>query len=215
MTEAQLTALITVADCQSFTLAATQLGVSQSAISHAISQLEQKLKVKLLSRKGTDVILTDVGQLILRNAREVTGLLDGIRQEASNVQGVKTGTLRIGSFGPSASLHLLPDMLKAFHLKYPNVDVYINEGNDQEVTCWLQERRVDIGFVVLPEYDFDSIHMATDQMVAVIPKDHPLCHQSSITLKDISKETEKIDNDIVLIFAKYTPEARDLRELVS
>lgn len=188
MTEAQLNALITVADCRSFTLAATQLNVSQSAISHAIRQLEKTLKVKLLNRKGSDVILTDVGELILRNAREITGLLDGIRQEASNVEGVKTGTLRIGSFGPSASLRLLPQILEAFHEKHPNIEVFIDEGNDQEVSRWLQERRVDIGFVVLPEQNFETIHLATDQMVAVLPKDHLLSDQTSISLSDICDE---------------------------
>ena len=188
MTEAQLNALITVADCRSFTLAATQLGVSQSAISHAIRQLEQTLKVKLLRRKGADIFLTDVGEQILRNAREITGLLDGIRQEASNVEGVKIGTLRIGSFGLSASLRLLPEILEVFHTKHPNIDVYIDEGTDQEVSRWLQERRIDIGFVVLPEQNFETIHLVTDQLVAVLPENHRLSGQTSISLSDICDE---------------------------
>ena len=188
MTEAQLTALITVAECNSFTIAAMQMGISQSAVSHAIKQLEKVLNVKLLERRGAEVVLTEVGENILCKSREVVGLYESIRQEAANVQGLKTGTLRIGSFGPSASLRLIPDILSAFHAKYPGIDVHINEGNDQDVLRWLQEHRVDVGFVVLPENHFDSILLATDQMVAVLPKTHPLSDQASIALKDIRDE---------------------------
>ena len=96
MTEAQLTALITVAECNSFTIAAMQMGISRSAVSHAIKQLEKELNVKLLERRGAEVVLTEVGENVLGKSREVVGLYEGIRQEAANVQGLKTGTLRIG-----------------------------------------------------------------------------------------------------------------------
>jgi len=188
MTEAQLITLIAVADCRSFTLAATQLGISQSAVSHSIRQLEQSLSVNFFHRNGADIILTDVGEQILRYAREITGLFDGVRQEAANSQGIKTGTLRIGSFGPSASLHLLPELLTQFHKRYPNVDVHITEGTDHDVLRWLHEHRIDIGFVVLPEKQFDTHYLATDQMVVVLPEAHKLAGQSSISLSDICQE---------------------------
>ena len=72
--------------------------------------------------------------------------------------------------------------MSAFHAKYPGIDVHINEGNDQDVLRWLQEHRVDVGFVVLPENRFD---LFCRQLLPVLPKNHPLSNQTSIALKDI------------------------------
>lgn len=79
------------------------------------------------------------------------GLADAIRQEASDARSMKLGTLRIGSFGPTSSQRLLPRILADYRRIYPGIEVHVDEGPDRQVVQWLLDRRVDVGFVALPE----------------------------------------------------------------
>ncbi|MEJ6121026.1 LysR family transcriptional regulator substrate-binding protein [Vibrio sp. 2-Bac 85] len=110
-----------------------------------------------------------------------------IRQESADIKGLQLGSLRIGSFGPTSSLRLLPMILDGYRKQFPNIEVRIDEGNDQQVVQWLQERRVDVGFVVLPDERFDTFALIEDQMVALIPKSHSLADKDKILLKDLSR----------------------------
>ena len=69
---------------------------------------------------------------------------------------MKRGTLRIGSFGPTASLRLLPPVLEKYSAVYPGIEIHVDEGPDGEVAQWLTDHRVDIGFVTLPDERFDT-----------------------------------------------------------
>jgi DNA-binding transcriptional LysR family regulator len=191
------------------------LAISQSAVSHAISVLEKELDVRLFRRTKSDVELTDIGARILLRARELIGIYETIRQEAADAKGLRSGTLRIGSFGPTASLKLLPPLLSEFKKRYPNVEVYIDEGPDQDVLTWIRDRRVDVGFVVLPEERFKTVHLVTDQMLAVLPQNHPLATAQAIPLESLCDLpfvlTEAGSAKIVMeLFAKHqlTPKIR-------
>ncbi|VEB45485.1 DNA-binding transcriptional regulator CynR [Chromobacterium violaceum] len=59
--------------------------------------------------------------------------------------------MRIGSFGPTSSMRLLPALLARYRQQYPGIEVHIDEGPDEQVLQWLLERRVDIAFAVLPD----------------------------------------------------------------
>jgi DNA-binding transcriptional LysR family regulator len=113
------------------------------------------------------------------------GLANTLRQEAADARGMKRGTLRIGSFGPTSSIKLLPLILQQYRAAHPGIEVHIDEGPDRQVLQWLEERRIDIGFVVLPEERFDTVALIEDQMVALLPADHPLAVYDSLSLKDL------------------------------
>lgn len=187
MTFSQLEVFVVIAERCSFTLAAQQLGISQSAVSHALKKLEQDLGVSLIERNKSQIELTVAGVRLLPRVREILGLSETIRQEAAALQGVQLGSLRIGSFGPTSSLQLLPDILDAYRNYFPNIEVCVDEGNDQQVVQWLQERRVDVGFVVLPDDRFDTFELIEDNIVALIPKAHPLAKQEKVVLQDLCK----------------------------
>ncbi|TFW14857.1 LysR family transcriptional regulator [Massilia arenosa] len=188
MTFTQLDIFILVADLGGFTAAAQRLGISQSAVSHAIKSLEKELGVELVVRQQGAVELTDVGQRMLARTREITGLTDAMRQEAAAARGMNSGVVRIGSFGPTASLRLLPAILKAFHARYPGIEVQIDEGTDDEVRQWLLERRVDAGFIVLPNESFDTVPLAEDQLLALVPRTHRLAQRQFIAPTDLAGE---------------------------
>ncbi|MBT2341338.1 MULTISPECIES: LysR family transcriptional regulator [Pseudomonas] len=185
MTLTQLEIFSLVAELSGFTAAATRLGISQSAVSHAIKSLEQELGVELLRRHQSQVELSDIGLQLLSRARAMLGLANTLRQEAADARGMRTGTLRIGSFGPTSSMKLLPAILQRYRTLHPGIEVHIDEGPDRQVIQWLDERRIDVGFVVLPEDRFDTFALMEDQMVALLPTHHPLAAQASLSLKDL------------------------------
>ena len=188
MTLTQLEIFSLVAELRGFTLAAHRLGISQSAVSHALKSLEQELGVELLRRHQSQVELSDIGEQLLLRARAMLGLANTLRQEAADARGMKRGTLRIGSFGPTSSIKLLPRIFQQYREAHPGIEVHIDEGPDRQVIQWLEERRIDIGFVVLPEERFDTFALIEDQMVALLPLGHPLATHDSVSLNDLCND---------------------------
>lgn len=188
MTLTQLEIFSVVAELRGFTLAAHRLGISQSAVSHALKSLEQELGVELLRRHQSQVELSDIGQQLLLRDRAMLGLANTLRQEAADACGLKSGTLRIGSFGPTSSIRLLPRILRHFRQAHPGIEVHIDEGPDRQVIQWLDERRIDVGFVVLPEERFDTFDLMEDQMVALLAPGHPLATRAELNLKDLCND---------------------------
>jgi DNA-binding transcriptional LysR family regulator len=128
---------------------------------------------------------------------------------------MKRGTLRIGSFGPTSSIRLLPLILQHYRAAHPGIEVHIDEGPDRQVIQWLEERRIDIGFVVLPEERFDTFALIEDQMVALIPADHTLAGRDSLSLSDLCSDpfvlTEAGSSELVsrlFSAARLTPNIR-------
>ena len=215
MTLTQLEIFSLVAELHGFTAAAHRLGISQSAVSHALKSLEQELGVELLHRHQSRIELSDIGQQLLLRARAMLGLANTLRQEAADARGMKSGTLRIGSFGPTSSIKLLPMILQHFRAAHPGIEVHIDEGPDRQVIQWLEERRIDIGFVVLPQERFDTFALIEDQMVALLPSTHPLAARDSLSLEDLCHDpfvlTEAGSSELVArLFstAQLTPNIR-------
>ncbi|WP_415756072.1 LysR family transcriptional regulator [Pseudomonas sp. LT1P18] len=215
MTLTQLEIFSLVAELHGFTAAANRLEISQSAVSHALKSLEQELGVELLRRHQSRVELSDIGQQLLLRAQAMLGLANTLRQEAADARGMKRGTLRIGSFGPTSSIKLLPLILQHYRAVHPGIEVHIDEGPDRQVIQWLEERRIDIGFVVLPEDRFDTFALIEDQMVALLPVDHPLARRDSLTLSDLCNDpfvlTEAGSSELVsrlFSAARLTPNIR-------
>jgi len=188
MTFTQLEIFALVAELRGFTAAALRLGVSQSAVSHAIKSLEQELGVQLIQRQGAVAEVTELGQRLLVRAREITGLAESMRQEVALASGLNKGLLRIGSFGPTSSLKLLPAILDVFRQRYPGIEVRIDEGTDGDTLQWVMDRRVDIGFTQLPDERFDTVELVEDQMVALLPSAHPLARQKTVSAQDLAHE---------------------------
>ena len=185
MTFTQLEIFTLVAELRGFSAAAMQLGISQSAVSHALKALEKEMGVDLIVRHQASAELTDVGRQLLLRAREILGLSEAMRQEAADVLGQRQGSLRIGSFGATSSLNLLPAITARFRERYPGIELRIDEGADHEVVQWIRERRVDVGFLVLPDERFDTVPLVQDQMMALLPRSHALAGETAVTLAQL------------------------------
>jgi len=177
MTFTQLEIFALIAELKSFTATAEKLGISQSAVSHALKSLEQQWGINLISRTQSDIELTTTGQQLLTHVKELLSISDTLEKEVAAIHGLNEGTLRIGSFGASSSIYLLPEILESFRQRYPKIEIYIDEGEDKEVAQWLLERRIEVGFLIMPDERFDTFPLIEDRFVALIPSLYPLAQQ--------------------------------------
>lgn len=186
MNLAQLRAFTGVAQAGSVSDAALQLGLTQSAVSHALASLERELGVRLIVRDRSGCQLTELGATLLPDAAEALRHADRIAQVAAAESGLRQGRLRVGTI-PSASSVLLP-LIAQFKRRYPGITVAVFEGTDQEVSDWIEHRTVDIGVVTGPRPDLETVPLAEDEMLAVVPSGHRLAGRESITVADLANE---------------------------
>ena len=146
----QLYVLIAVADCSSFSEAALQLQMSQSAISYAIASLEEELGVVLFSRGRYGANLTPVGEQVVDRARQVMYLLQDMVRQANLAKGLHGGQVRISAFR-SAATQILPEVIAQFCRQHPAIAIGIAEYDDRpDVEAALRKGRADIGITYLP-----------------------------------------------------------------
>jgi len=149
MTLSQLRVLLAVADHGGFTPAAEQIGSSQPAVSRSIAALEAELGTALLTRRRDGATLTEAGRRAVVHAREAVRHFDLLRTEVAAITGQVTGTLRLASL-PSATGTLLASPLRTFADRYPQVQVRLFEGGEQEIRDWLAQGAADVGVITLP-----------------------------------------------------------------
>ncbi|MEM9149042.1 MAG: LysR family transcriptional regulator [Cyanobacteria bacterium P01_F01_bin.3] len=168
----QLRALVAIARTGTFSDAASQLDLSQSAVSHAIATLEEELGVSLLSRGRQGAVLTPVGQQVTTEAQTMLSHLKKIGRKAQDAKGLQAGLVRVVGFR-SVATHVLPVVIEEFRRQYPGISVSIGEGNDvrgaEEI---LRRGEADIGFTYLPVNEaFDAWELFRDDYVALLPKE--------------------------------------------
>lgn len=176
-----------MAEARSMSAGGTRIGMSASATSHALRALETNLGVIVVDRHAKNFGLTDAGSRVLQHALDVFTSLKTIEQEGKAAAELKTGVLRIGSFGITSSVRILPTLVDRFRAQYPGIEICIVEDPDQGVEQALAEGRVDLGVVVLPKPQFDTILLAVDELVAVLPGSNPLARCERIELRDLIK----------------------------
>ncbi|MBE7367141.1 LysR family transcriptional regulator [Ramlibacter pallidus] len=183
----QLELLVALPGASSIAAAGTKVGMSASATSHALRALETGLGCALVDRMAAGVVMTHAGELALAHARDVFASLHQVQSVAAAAAGLQTGRLRIGSIGPSTSLRLLPPLLEKFRRRYPGVEVNVTERADADIEQDLVERKVEIGVVRLPQPSLDTLALATDELVAVLPKGHPLAKGATVAVRDLAE----------------------------
>lgn len=125
-----LNALVAVAEERSFTRAAAKVGTSQSALSHAVRRLEDRLGVRLLTRTTRSVALTEAGRHLFDRAQGAVALLGSALSETRAANGRIAGTVRIHAFRTALERYVEP-VLVDFHRLYP--DVVVDLTVDDEV----------------------------------------------------------------------------------
>ncbi len=181
-------AFIQAVDQGSLSRAAKALDYTPSGVSQLISALERDLGFPVLERGSHGVAPTKEGARILPVARAAVQEEDRLLQMGSEIKGLSTGQVTIGSY-PSVAAHWLPGVIKAFHEQYPAIEVRIMEGIHQEISEWMGSKEVDLCFMSYePSLAYDWIPLARDPMVAALPKGHPFAKKRSYPIENCSDE---------------------------
>ncbi|MET0233590.1 MAG: LysR family transcriptional regulator [Kibdelosporangium sp.] len=182
---AQLRALLAVVDEGGFSAAAPVLGISQSAVSHAIAALERAVGSPVLHRTKQPQ-LTSFGSRLIEHARAAVGAAAAITDLAAQNSSQPTGTVRLAA-PPTVCQGLLPDLLDRWRGDFPGVTVRLFEGEDHEIEEWLAERTVDAAVLVSPE-SHDGVQIGADAFHAMLRRDHPLAEEQAIDIADLDDD---------------------------
>jgi DNA-binding transcriptional LysR family regulator len=168
----QLRVLIAVLEHSSLTNAASELNTSQSAVSHALKELESILGAPLVERGRFGARATALGARVAIHARTMLRSERAMLEEVGLTNEDLHGLLRVASFR-SIATHLLPDAIAMFQIQYPNARFEIQslEGINQGIERALLEGRTDIGILTLPTSNaLTTTEFARDEWVAVFPE---------------------------------------------
>ncbi len=181
-------AFVKTVECGSFTKAADLLSYSQSGISRMIGDLEREWRVTLLERGRSGVRLTSEGVRLLPYAKRVCAEYEKLQSEVDEINGLKSGLIRIGTFS-SVATHWLPNIIREFQKEYPNIDYELLLGDYTEIETWIAEGRVDCGFLRLPvQTELETMFIEQDRLLVILPEDHPLAALEKIPLSTLCGE---------------------------
>lgn len=170
--------------------AAEQLGIAQPSLSRQIRELEDEVGVVLFERTSRQVRLSDAGRALVEEARRTLEQADRALLAARRGQRGEIGQLRIG-FHPSAANGIMPEAIKRFAARYPEVELVLRELSTPEQVEALEDRRIDVAFLRLPfTHEWLTVEpVLTEPLVAVLPDEHPLARRDDVPLEALAQET--------------------------
>ena len=178
-------AFVKTVESGSFTRAAEALHYAQSSVSKMVADLEKEWGMTLLERSRNGLSLTSSGEQILPFVRTVLRDFEALEHQIGELQGVKRGIVRIGTFS-SVAIHWLPNIFARFQRDYPGIEYEMLLGDYEEVEQWIEEGRVDCGFLRLPTRPgFETISLKKDEYKVVLPPDHALAKKTVIDIKEL------------------------------
>ncbi|OUS22855.1 LysR family transcriptional regulator ['Osedax' symbiont bacterium Rs2_46_30_T18] len=184
-----LNAFIAVAEKGSFSLAAQQLFITQSAISKRIALLEQQLGKKLFDRIGRQVNLTSAGQALLPCAEKILMSFDDARTVIDNLDSQINGTLSLAS-SHHIGLHRLPKVLRQYSQRYPQVQLNLSFGESETAYQGVVKGHLELALITLaplPDPAISATKVWTDHMQFVVATDHPLAQQDQVSLEQLTR----------------------------
>lgn len=179
--------MVAVADVRNISRAAEATGMTQSAASQAIAQLESSLGFPMFVRERRHIGVTALGEQVIEHARTMLVQLNAIRELADKSRGLQGGRIRLACF-PSVTSTLLPGLLRNVRRLYPGIEVVVLEGTDEEVEEWLAADTVELGVVMNPAPGRADVILGRDAWVAVMPVSYPQSGANGITLQELADQ---------------------------
>lgn len=170
--------LKTIAEQGSFRKAADILGLTPSAISHAVAAMEGELGFSVLNRNKSGVTLTNYGEHLLPYVNAVLNSDESLQQAIAEFNGLKQGTVKLGCFS-SVCTSWVPDIVHSFRQEYPGITIEIFQGTYDDVAYWIKNGIVDLGFLsVSSAGDIPIEPLYRDPLICVVPKGTPKREES-------------------------------------
>ena len=174
---------------QSFTRAAEVLSLTQPAVSFQIKSLEEDVGARLFRREKQGVVLTEVGEILLRHARDVLALYDRAEAEISRLVEHVGGTLTLGVASVVAK-YVMPRPIGLFKKRNPQVTIVLEAGNTDAIIAQLVNGALDLAIVSDPvDLKGHVIEpLIDDELVLIVPAGHPWTSRDAVTLADVVAE---------------------------
>ncbi len=198
----------TIIDQGSFAKAAQLLHLTPSAVSHSISSMEEEIGFPLFIRNKSGVQLTSAGEQIAPHIQKTVSANNNLMQVISQMNGLKTGTVRIGCIN-TVCLTWIPPIIRNFKEEFPQIDLEVYQGSYTDTVNWIRNGVIDIGIISEAANDnLPFIPLYQDPLVCVTPKGYMPEGTTSITpdqLKDqpFVIQQESCDRDIISFLDNY------------
>jgi len=179
-----LVQFVVLARTKNFTRAAEELHLSQSALSRAIQKLEEQLGQPLFERKPREIVLTDLGGLLLDRAKEILKLMEDTFSELSEAG--KRGRVRLGAI-PTIAPYFLPTLLASFAKKHPEISVIVQEDTTDMLIKRCSHGEIDLALLALPVItrQLDIEPLFDEELLLLLPLGHPLEAEKKITAESV------------------------------
>ena len=180
---------VAVAEALHFRQAAERLHITQPALSRQIHALEAELDVQLFHRSKRSVKLTLAGQTFLEEARQILRHAEQAVLTTQRTARGEMGQLRL-SFTPSALRGIVPEIVRGFRDRYPDVQLTMTERCTQDQVEAFLAHQLDVGFLYPPIDNtlLTITPLRTETLVVALPQDHPLALHTSLKLSDLANE---------------------------
>lgn len=169
----QLKYLCAVAEHRHFTKAADACFVTQSTLSAAIAELESQLDAKVFERNKKSVLITPLGEKLLKQARVILGDVEDFVALAKAHAEPLSGDLRLGVI-PTIGPFLLPPMLTSLRRNFPKLKLFLKEEMSAQLERQLQQGQLDLIILALPYAlpDMEVISLCKDEFLLCLPPGH-------------------------------------------
>jgi DNA-binding transcriptional LysR family regulator len=174
----------------SFSRAGETLHLSQPAISHHVRHLEREIGVPLLIRRGRRASPTAAGAILLDHAGRAFEVLDEAREAIQRLRGRVAGRVSVGT-GATASIYLLPAVLRRLRARHPQLELVVVTGNAGEIASAVSRGELDIGVVTLPVPVGRSLAVSlfyVDRLVAIAPPGRRWRRRAPMTAAELARE---------------------------
>ena len=187
MTITQLKYVLAVAEHKNFTLAAEKCFVTQPTLSMQIQKIEEELSVQIFDRTKKPIQLTDIGQKIVNQAKNIVNEANRIQDIVEQQKGFIGGEFRLGII-PTIMPTLLPMFLNNFIKKYPKVKLIIEELNTDEIITKLKNGHLDAAIAATPlmEEKIKEIVLYFEPFVAYVPENNHNYKKEEIEVSDLN-----------------------------
>jgi LysR family transcriptional activator of glutamate synthase operon len=187
----QIKYFIEVAKREHVTEAANHLHVAQSAVSRQIAKLEEELGVQLFIREGRNVRLTPIGDIFLEHMEKAMHVIDDAERVIQEFTDPERGTIHIG-FVSTLALYILPTLISAFRKEYPDVQFKLTQGSYYELKDYVIKGKTNMALLAPVPMDNKRLIgrvLSTEEIVALLPTNHPKRNQTSLRLTDLRDES--------------------------
>lgn len=186
----QLRVFVAVAAQGSFSQAGQAIGLSQSAVSHSIKELEGEMGIRLLDRTTREVVLTEAGEQLASRLEHLLEELNNTLLDVRSYGQQRSGTVRVAA-SQTISAHLMPQCLAAGQLNYPEIRVMLRDRPQQWVLQSIRNAEVDFGIVIGPLHsdDLECEAILDEPFLLLCRMDDPLAQQQTIHWHMLNQRT--------------------------